>query len=92
METEKDTDRYLKREIKKRGGWCLKWAPVHVSGLPDRICLMPGGRIFFAEVKGQGEKPRQIQIFVCNKIKRLGFRVEIVDTQKQVDTILADYE
>lgn len=91
MESEKVLERKLSRGLKALGGWALKLPAVHVSGLPDRMCLLPGGRIFFVEVKTTGEKPRKIQRVIHRRLQRMGFRVEVVDSTVQIQSILQDY-
>ena len=58
---EKYIEQKLVREVKKRGGLCEKWNSGS-SGWPDRIVLLPDGKIGFVEVKAPGEKPRKLQV------------------------------
>jgi hypothetical protein len=87
---EKVVDRRLSREIERMGGWSIKLVSVHIVGLPDRLCLLPGGNMFFAEIKTTGEKPRKIQLWVHNKIRRLGFRVEVIDNVDKIKEVLSE--
>ena len=80
MASEKTLERKLVKEIQRLGGWSIKVLSVHVSGLPDRICLLPGGFVFFAEIKTTGRKPTKIQLYVHKRIRDLGFQVEVVDS------------
>lgn len=48
---EKDIERKLRTNIETLGGLCLKWVCPGWSGVPDRIILLPGGRIYFVETK-----------------------------------------
>ena len=48
---EKDIERKLVESIQRLGGFCLKWVCPGWSGVPDRIVLLPGGRIYFVETK-----------------------------------------
>ena len=48
---EKDIEQKLRRLVESRGGWCLKWVCPGWSGVPDRIVLLPGARVVFAETK-----------------------------------------
>ena len=91
IEKEKILEKKLSIEIEKLGGWSLKLLSTHVTGLPDRMCLLPGGRVFFAEVKTTKEKPKRIQIWVHNKIRALGFRVEIIDQSEKIKELIRDY-
>lgn len=48
---EKEIEKKLRESVEKRGGRCLKWICPGWSGVPDRIVLLPGGRIYFIETK-----------------------------------------
>lgn len=48
---EKEIEGRLVKVVKSRGGWCLKWVCPGWAGVPDRIILLPGGRIKFVETK-----------------------------------------
>lgn len=77
-------EKIFESELKKAGGWALKLYPTIVSGIPDRLALLPGGRAVFVELKAPGKKPRKLQILIHNKLKDLGFEVEVLDTKERV--------
>ena len=91
MTSEKLLERKLVKEVQRLGGWSIKILSIHVSGLPDRICLLPGGHIFFAEIKTTGRKPTKIQLHVHKRIRKLGFQVEIVDSLADIKKITNQY-
>lgn len=82
--SEKVIERKLVEAVKEKGGLCIKLLSDYFTGLPDRLCLFPGQKAIFVELKTTGEKPRKIQIFIHNKLRTLGFRVEVIDTLKKV--------
>jgi len=88
MDSEKLIEKTLAAEVKKLGGWSLKLLCQFVTGLPDRLVLLPGGVIFFVEVKSTGKKPTTIQLLIHERLRRLGFRVEVIDSLKQLNQIL----
>lgn len=92
IESEKDLERKLSQGVKKLLGLSFKFVPLLVAGIPDRICLLPGGCIFFAEIKTTKQKPKKLQLFWHTKLRKLGFRVEVIDTSEQIENILKDYE
>ena len=65
--------------VKLMGGMCLKWVSPGFTGVPDRIIMLPGGRIIFAEIKAPGEKPRPRQKRVHDQLRGLGFKVMVID-------------
>lgn len=79
-DSEKKIESYLVKGTEKRGGWSLKFLPFMINGLPDRICLFPKGRIRFVETKSTGDKPRLIQTVVHTKLRKLGFKVDVIST------------
>ena len=80
MSSEKLIERKLVEAAKNKGGLCIKMLSDYFTGLPDRLCLFPGRKAIFVELKTTGEKPRKIQVLVHNRLRALGFRVEVIDT------------
>lgn len=91
IQSEKKIEKALDKKINDLGGWSLKLLPFLVSGLPDRLCLLPGGRVFFAETKTTRQKLRPRQKIVCDKLRRLGFKVYVIDTKEEIAQILKEY-
>ena len=92
IEREASLESRLGTKIKSMGGWSLKLPSTFITGLPDRMCLLPGGRIFFAEIKTTGEKPRRSQLAVHRRLEEMGFKVYVIDSSKQMDLILKEWE
>jgi hypothetical protein len=88
IESEKALEKKLREAIKGAGGWSIKLLSVHITGLPDRLCLLPGGRAVFAEVKTTKKKPTKIQLAVHSKLESLGFPVFVVDSSEGVQKII----
>jgi hypothetical protein len=85
---EKQIEQKLVKEIKKFNGLCLKLTCPSFAGMPDRLILLPTGRIGFVEVKRKGEKPRPIQITRHKLLKSLGFKVYVLDDEKQIKEVI----
>ena len=81
---EKTVEQKLVSEVKKAGGICPKWVAPGFDGVPDRIAMFPGGRVAFVEVKAPGEKPRPLQAARHVLLRRLGFRVYILDEIEKI--------
>lgn len=92
IDSEKDIERRLVELVKINNGMCIKLLCDQLMGLPDRMCLFPGHKIIFVELKTTGRKPRRIQVYVHNKLKVLGFRVEVIDTIKGVEDLIKEIE
>lgn len=89
---EKSIEKRLVTEVERVGGWCLKLPAIHNAGLPDRLCLFPGGEVVFVELKAFGKKPRKIQILMHQKLKAMGFRVEVIDTTMGCKMLVLKYD
>jgi hypothetical protein len=66
------------RRVKDLGGQSFKFAPV-VAGNPDRIVLMPGGGVFFVELKAEGGALSPVQRLWHKRAADLGTVVEVVE-------------
>lgn len=83
---EKDIERSLIRIMKRHGGKCLKWVCPGWLGVPDRICLLPGGRIYFVELKRPvGGSRAEMQKKWAQWLKDLGFRHFWIDSLYTLD-------
>ena len=92
----RDSEKYLERKLVKRiellGGKCIKLVPFNSNGIPDRLCLLSGGTIFFVELKSKGQKPRKLQLYWHRVLTELGFDVYVIDSYEKLNAILLDYE
>ena len=89
---EKEIERKLVTEVKRMGGICPKFVSPGFDGMPDRIVLLPNGRLAFVEVKAPGEKPRPLQLARHKMIRHLGFKVYVLDDEGQIGVILYDIQ
>ena len=85
-------ERKLVSAAKLRGGICPKWVSPGYDGVPDRIVLLPGGKIGFVEVKALGKKPRPLQTARHKTLMKLGFRVLVIDSPEQIGEVLDEIE
>jgi len=87
IESEKVLERKLFNLVRSKGGWAVKLEANITAGLPDRLVLMPGGQVFFVELKTTGQKPRKIQKAIHKKLQKLGFAVYIVDSTETLKAL-----
>ena len=85
---EKQIENKLASEVKKAGGIALKFVSPSFDGMPDRIVLMPDGRMAFVEVKAPGKAPRPLQIARHKLLRGLGCKVYVLDNAEQIGGIL----
>lgn len=80
----------LKIEVKKRGGMALKFVSPGLAGVPDRIVLMPKGKVAFVELKAPGKKMRALQLKRKKQLETLGFKVYLIDSFKAVNDFIQE--
>ena len=89
MENEKSTEAFLRDEIKALGGRSYKWVSPGCSGVPDRIVILPNGRIFFVELKSEGRKSSAQQKKRQAELRALGCNVYAdIDTKAKVREVI----
>ena len=90
MKSEKQIEQDLVKAVKNMGGIAPKFVSPGFDGMPDRIVLLPHGVMAFVEVKAPGKKPRPLQVSRHGLLRRLGFKVYVLDDMNQIGGILDD--
>lgn len=89
---EKDIEKKLILAVKKRGGMCPKFVSPAYNGMPDRIILLPNGRVAFVELKDRNKKPRPIQRVRHCELKKMGFLVYVIDSIEKIGGTLDEIQ
>lgn len=71
----------LVKKVKAAGGIAYKFTSPGRKAVPDRLVLLPGGRVVFVECKAPGEAPRPDQLREHNRLRALGFSVVLLDSK-----------
>jgi len=82
-------ERELVERVAARGGICEKVMCVGKRGFFDRLIILPGGRVIFAEIKrprGGRISPHQRQYY--DLYKSLNVAVAFVRNQADIDALL----
>lgn len=85
-------ERYFVSKVQLAGGWVIKLNSASMKGLPDRMVLMPKGRVYFVELKAPGKKPRLLQEVIHNNLRKLGFIVFVIDTKEKVGEFINEIQ
>ena len=85
---EKGIEQKFVDEVKRINGLAIKLVSPGFSGLPDRLVLIPDGKIGFVEVKAEGKKPRRLQRSRHDQLRKLGFKVFVLDNINQIGGII----
>ena len=89
---EKQIEQKLVQAVKAKGGICPKFVSPGYDGMPDRLILLPNGRMAFAELKAHGKEPRPLQAARHEMLKRLGFQVYVIDAAEQIGGIIDEIQ
>lgn len=89
---EKQIEQKLTLMVKARGGLAPKFVSPSYAGMPDRLVLLPGGVFAFAELKAPGMKPRTLQVARHEMLRRLGFKVYVIDGTEQIGEMLNELQ
>lgn len=91
MTRESSIETYLRKEVKAAGGLCIKLNPAGMVGIPDRLVLLPGGRVVFVECKKpRGAVVARLQVYWHDRLRALGFRSVFVYTKDEVDQLMEE--
>ena len=85
---ERQIEQRLVTETRKRGGMALKFVSPSFAGMPDRLILLPDGKMAFVEVKAPGQKPRPLQEKRHAMLRKLGFKVFVLDAASDIPMML----
>lgn len=79
---ERDIEKWLREKIQQLGGVAMKFTSPGNDGVPDRIAILPGGQVWFIELKKDGEVPKKIQEWQMEQLRKMGCNVALI-TGKQ---------
>ncbi len=88
---EKDIEKLFRDEIKKAGGKAYKFTSPGNDGVPDRIVMLPDGRIVFIELKTDTGKLSRLQELQCRQIAELGQTVRVLHGLAEVRDFFLEF-
>lgn len=89
---EKYIEQKMVAAVKSLGGMAPKFVSPGIDGMPDRIVLLPMGKIAFVECKATGKKMRPLQKKRKKQLEALGFLVYCLDDVEQIGGILSEIQ
>lgn len=92
MKSEKQIEQSLVKAVKNMGGIAPKFVSPGFDGMPDRLVLLPKGRIAFVEMKAPGKMLRPLQVRRKRQLEALGFSVYCIDGVEQIGGILNEIQ
>nr|DAZ69971.1 MAG TPA: Nuclease [Caudoviricetes sp.] len=85
---ENEIEKKLVDQVKKIGGQAFKFISPNHAGIPDRLVILPGNKIGFAEIKRPGGKTRRLQDKQIAFLKSLGCMVWVIDNEEKIDKFI----
>ena len=85
---EKTIENKLKATVKDMGGIAFKFNAPGINGVPDRLVLLPHGKLAFIELKAPGKEMRPLQVHRKKQLEQLGFSVYCIDSAEQIGGVL----
>ena len=86
---EKLIEEKLVQAVKQAGGLAIKFTCPGLSGMPDRLVILPMNYVAFVEVKAPGGKPRPLQVKRHELLRRLGCRVFVLDDEGKISELMS---
>lgn len=80
----------LRKKVESLGGAAYKFISPGRSGVPDRLVILPGDRIYFLELKAPGKAPRPLQRHEISRLQKLGCDVRVIDSAESVDKFISE--
>lgn len=85
---EKYIERKLVDKVKALGGRAYKFVSPGNAGVPDRLVVLPGGKVGFVEMKRPGGKPSKLQRNQIQFLRSIDCKAEILSTVEHIDAFL----
>ena len=73
----------------RAGALTFKFVSPGHAGVPDRIVLARGGKVYFVEMKRKNGKLRPLQRYTIQKMRDLGFSVSVIDSEEAITAFIA---
>ncbi len=89
---ESQIERWLCSQIKAMGGICDKFTSPSNPGVPDRIIIMPGGHVVFAELKTEVGRLSGIQKWQRERYAGVGADVRLIKGMKGARELVKELE
>lgn len=87
---ESNLEQFFATTVKRAGGLPVKIAPI-MAGIPDRLVILPGGRMFLIELKADGGRLSPIQRELHARIAKLGVTVIVLTGRTEVLDWIEDH-
>jgi len=80
----------LVRMVRARGGLCYKFVSPGNPGVPDRLVVLPGGRVVFVELKTEVGRLASIQKWQLEQLRKRGVEVRVLKGLDEVERFVEE--
>lgn len=87
---EAEIEKRLKNGIRQIGGRCYKFVSPGNDGVPDRIVVLPGGKIVFIELKAETGRLSPLQRIQITRLRGLNADVRVLKGLSAVNQFLEE--
>lgn len=88
--SEKELEKMFRTAVREAGGCAYKFVSPGMSGVPDRLVVLPGNAIGFVELKAPGKKSRPEQCYQQRRLRGLGCYVTVLDAPEMIGQIIRE--
>jgi len=83
-------ERQFRLAVERIGGKAPKWVSPGNRGVPDRIVILPHGRVVFVELKAPGKQLQPLQRKWKKTLERLGHEVWKIDSAEDIERFIQE--
>lgn len=87
---ESKIEAWLNDQIKNMGGKSYKFVSPGNPGVPDRIYLLPDGRVYFVELKRIIGKLSNVQVWQRDQFKQMGADIRVIYGMEQAKEFIKE--
>lgn len=87
---ERDIEQWLRHQIESMGGKAFKFTSPGNDGVPDRLAVFPGGRIYFVELKTDRGRLSPIQVWQQDRLDALGCQVRTIKGMAEAEAFIEE--
>lgn len=85
---ESAVERRLAAGVRAKRGLCWKFVSPGTSGVPDRIVVLPGGTVWFVELKADDGRLSDRQAMILRQLADRGANATVLVGMKDVEKFL----
>lgn len=82
---------YLRDQVQRAGGYCIKLPAELYVGIPDRLVILPNYAIFIELKRPEGGRLAKTQSWWRDKLREMGHYAEVLRSKEEIDQLLRDF-